>query len=778
MRAVLKNMLKALTCFWEFVKVIFGPCLLGTVIVVSLTSLLWFVEQGHDMLLTLGSSRFTLASLLTMLFALALFVWYTPRFLFEDNHKAYRQTGWQSLFINSWNNHHYSHSHAEREAENLNKKYSKLAQSIVPRMLGNAVFIFPSLGLINVMSLYEIPFQIPLTPLSVDITWSSPVLLLLGVSTSIFLAISDVLFSRYRKAKPSLRPLLITIGAIGLLFYYHQAIEELLHSLSALGALSLIILLHGVAFHLMVSTRKGLAEVLIEKGLFGKKLYPLLFRYSGFVSRLLILAFSGAFIMLLATNYNPENIPWANTIVVVCSALLLYTAVLFVFSFYQRLHQTSYVLIVFIALIGIAIFYKKGPHYEVKGSTTASPITATQRADLATFYHQWIDDRIDSIKAYKDRDFPLVIFNHEGGGSRAGYWSYIVMAKLDSIDGLYATHTFAVTGASGGMNGAALFHQTSKTPSQQAAARFYTTDFITPSIALLLGRDFWQAQFGYSKTMDRGTVQERMWESRANELWKSDLLTADLKSLYYKKGKHSDALKSDLRPLLLFNTTGTESGKRYTNWPIKPFDAMRWTGDFQLSWDKTHLDKGLKISNCMLLNSRFPYISPVGKLGERGTFADAGAYNNYSSLTTVELIKELRDLIANDTQLPDGTSIKIVNILVTNDPKDREEWQVKWNGHDSNAEKKVAQQITAPLTYIFQHRSAYHVHGLADLSTAADCFYHIALEKTKILEGTDSITPPLPLARSLSDYSIKAMDQCLRDDHAQGVIDDIWCNFK
>jgi hypothetical protein len=57
-----------------------------------------------------------------------------------------------------------------------------------------------------------------------------------------------------------------------------------------------------------------------------------------------------------------------------------------------------------------------------------------------------------------DKKPKLVILNVSGGGSRSALWSFIVLRQLDSItNGDFLPSVHMITGASGGMFGAAYF---------------------------------------------------------------------------------------------------------------------------------------------------------------------------------------------------------------------------------------------------------------------------------------------------------------------------------
>src|SRR5205085_622606 len=140
---------------------------------------------------------------------------------------------------------------------------------------------------------------------------------------------------------------------------------------------------------------------------------------------------------------------------------------------------------------------------------------ATEEQRLTT----WKQKRI----AAGDTKPPLVVLSISGGGTRAAYWAFKTLQQIDSISqGKLFANTVLITGASGGMIGAAYWRELRNAQAEGKIKNIYdskyednickdllnsiifsfaTVDIISPFNKISLG--------GYSYTKDRGYAMEQ-----------------------------------------------------------------------------------------------------------------------------------------------------------------------------------------------------------------------------------------------------------------------------
>ncbi len=236
---------------------------------------------------------------------------------------------------------------------------------------------------------------------------------------------------------------------------------------------------------------------------------------------------------------------------------------------------------------------------------------------------------------------PFVIVSTSGGGITAAAWTVAVLSQLeDESTGLedfpYAVR--AITGASGGMVGAAYWNATLQPPgagdyhdvSSETMYENVTADSLTPVVHQLVFSDIWQSFFSpWPIATDRGQVLEEAWIEATNQS-----MAKTLGDLYASE-------KAGWRPSLIFSPMMVEDGRRLvisnldlskaiTNVAVDG-NELRSISAVQLRQLFPQQALDWKLSTAARMNASFPYVSPAASLATspRRRVVDAGYYDNY-----------------------------------------------------------------------------------------------------------------------------------------------------
>jgi hypothetical protein len=253
----------------------------------------------------------------------------------------------------------------------------------------------------------------------------------------------------------------------------------------------------------------------------------------------------------------------------------------------------------------------------------------------------WKNRRADSAQAKP----PLIILAVTGGGSRAAFWSFRTLQYLDSLSsGKLFSNTVLVTGASGGMIGAAYWRAVHSSyierkitnpydPSYQNNVgkdllnaiifSFASVDIISPFNKISLA--------GYSYTKDRGYAMEQ------------ELIRNTEGLLDQKIGDYSTLEANGIIPQMIVNGIIVNDGRRllissqpvgYLTQPqyalsdsLNPaIDAVDFATFFQ------HQNPyNLRLTTALRMNATFPFVLPVVKLPSEPqmNIMDAGLRDNF-----------------------------------------------------------------------------------------------------------------------------------------------------
>lgn len=490
--------------------------------------------------------------------------------------------------------------------------------------------------------------------------------------------------------------------------------------------------------------------------------------------------------------YNPSWSQLINPLSIInISFIFIFSIITFINYVGRKIHLLFFLTLIFIGA-GIYTANRSGSNYYDISSVHTTD-TAKDRPQIHNYINKWIRERKSKIE--KSECFPVIFVASEGGGSRAGLWAFLIHSELYSRDREYFdSYLFSLTGASGGAVGNALFYNTAFHNPQDnveaifkrigndnldyTASKFYQGNFLSSSVTALFGRDPIMSVLAVAGTeiKDRGELVEIEWE----EQYQNTIVNDSNKGLdkSYLSLDVSKSKATTTPPILVTNTTHLQSGSHYTisnvdlTVPGLPTNLYK---DFFTEYDNTKTNRNqkedcsIKISTAMLLSSRFPYVSPVGRVRGVGQFADAGYYDNIGGVITDRLVQTFRKVLQQEySELEEHIDIRVLTIK--NMPKKKDD------------DIDYSTQLLAPINVLakatFEHSE--------ELSRTYGDDYLFLSKPTEITRSSNiikfldlgnkttvKITPTLPLGRYLSNSAIKSLEVRLKDSTMQMKIDSI-----
>ncbi len=268
-------------------------------------------------------------------------------------------------------------------------------------------------------------------------------------------------------------------------------------------------------------------------------------------------------------------------------------------------------------------------------------------------------------KKQKEEKPILFIINVSGGGTRSATFTLSVLQRLDSLcGGRLMDKTFLITGASGGMLGAAYYRELARERSAGKNLYLYShkyvddisKDLLNPTFSSFVARDmaapaqkFKIGDYFYIK--DRGyAFEEKLRENTRN------LLDRQLKDIV--RDEH-DAKT----PLMMFNAVITRDGRKMiiSTQPVSflmmpQYDSTRSTApdpdgvDFAALFARQN-PMNMRLLTALRMNATFPYVLPNVWLPSAPVIdvMDAGLRDNYGPETALRFTEVFKDWLQKNT---------------------------------------------------------------------------------------------------------------------------------
>lgn len=258
----------------------------------------------------------------------------------------------------------------------------------------------------------------------------------------------------------------------------------------------------------------------------------------------------------------------------------------------------------------------------------------------------------------------LIIVNTSGGGSRSALWTFTILQNCDfEMGGKLSSHLQMITGASGGMVGAAYFRELMLRYRNDQIKDLYNEEYKSNLGKDLLNKLSFSAStndifirmqefehHGRSYTKDRGYAFEEHLHENTNQVMRHDL------------GYYVNPEKSGEIPVMIFSPTIVNDGRRLLissqslSFLTETSDRSSQQSnsyeniDYQ-SFFKHNSPNDIRFSSVLRTSATFPFIMPMVTMPTTPAMQlmDAGIRDNYGKRTTVEFLDQLSDWIKDNT---------------------------------------------------------------------------------------------------------------------------------
>lgn len=292
-----------------------------------------------------------------------------------------------------------------------------------------------------------------------------------------------------------------------------------------------------------------------------------------------------------------------------------------------------------------------------------------------------------------------------GGGQRAAVWTVNALQHIDStLHGELMKHTMLITGASGGLIGAAYYRELYLLQQRGQEINLYSkeyfdnmsSDILNPMMFSLVVNDlflrFQTFEYnGHEYLKDRGYAFEQQLNKNLGYVFEKKLTD------YYLPEKNAEipmlllspTVVNDGRPLFIspqgvsYMTVGTNLKDRYLlNQKIKGIEYSRFFRD--------HSAEELRFLSALRMSATFPYITPnvIMPSIPPMEIMDAGLSDNFGIKDAVNFLYVFKDWIAENTS-------GVVFIEIRDSEKDIEIAKKK--------EASILQKITSPIGGLYNN---------------------------------------------------------------------------
>ena len=274
-------------------------------------------------------------------------------------------------------------------------------------------------------------------------------------------------------------------------------------------------------------------------------------------------------------------------------------------------------------------------------------------------------ETLNAWKTQTNEEKPkLIIINTSGGGSRSALWTMTVLQNADEhLHGKLSSHTQLITGASGGMVGAAYFRELLLRKKKGEIKNLYDPQYSANMSKDMLNKLSFMAStndifiryqtYTYNKhdyTKDRGYAFEEQLHENTNNLLRHNLG-------YYEYYEHAGII-----PTMIFSPTIVNDGRRMLIasqhidfltepiWYSKGMSSSDENIEFHniLSHQKT---QEIRFSTVLRSSATFPFVMPMVTLPTEPEIQlmDAGIRDNYGTKTMMEFLFSMKDWIKENT---------------------------------------------------------------------------------------------------------------------------------
>ncbi len=363
------------------------------------------------------------------------------------------------------------------------------------------------------------------------------------------------------------------------------------------------------------------------------------------------------------------------------STVMFFTVLIMLFSaIHARLRGWTLTLII-VFIVGFNFFYQDlrifrqstkayGLNYDAPSVAynlrQLIPDTATVLADKReglVMLNNWKQKNIHQYTAGGHKP-KLLILNHSGGGTRSAFWNMLAMAYADSLlDGKLLSNSVMMTGASGGMLGAAYIRelQLRKSwgedvdPYDYKYAENMAKDLLNPIIMSAVTND-WLIRYqriedgNYKYSKDRATAFEEHLHHNTDNVFARRLM------------EYAEFEKQAVIPMMILSPTIVNDGRRLL---ISSQPISYLTTTFNLNGNHNELPEdvefrrmfagndadNLQFLSALRMSATFPYVLPMTVLPSDPPveMMDAGVRDNFGLKTSMQYLFTFKDWINENT---------------------------------------------------------------------------------------------------------------------------------
>ena len=455
------ELLKPFQRFSVWVRVLFGELANNIISIIYLGVIyfaLWHFPQTVDLLLILNQADAFLLEVplyFTLLTTSAFLIWNIPKYTYYHNYKDIKVNN----LIGFEPNQHYKF-----QQDKLNMPYAYVTRvhmrKTVPRILAILLLLISSLAILNAMRLFELK--------NVYTQNLNPDLILLFFLLLFLLFLEPRIYRRIQSfflRLPRVNLFFLGISVLLILFIIslgslntqaEKDLGKLFVSNFALFLLFFILTFNSLSFLNIFPRRVFYAGVLLL----------------GFAILTVFLIFN--FFPGASTEINPLSI-----LIICLTSIYMICFILILIGKKTKLPLLT--IVFFLGILSNRFIYIYSNHYNLKIIKSHN----TDRLNIEDYVYNWVASRKEKILNH-DKVFPILLISSEGGGSRAGLWSFLVNSYLyEESNGKYFTdHLFSLTGASGGSVGNSMFFAEARAKQIDGRKANYRLPLTTPNSVL------------------------------------------------------------------------------------------------------------------------------------------------------------------------------------------------------------------------------------------------------------------------------------------------------
>jgi hypothetical protein len=255
----------------------------------------------------------------------------------------------------------------------------------------------------------------------------------------------------------------------------------------------------------------------------------------------------------------------------------------------------------------------------------------------------------------------LLLINASGGGIRSAMWTFNVLQSADKeMDGDLMKNIHMITGASGGMIGAAYYRDIVRLKKNENIDPYKSMYLEDISKDLLNRVAFSLVTHDLVLKHKKVSFNGRVYAKDRGFFFEQELNKNTRELMNYTLGDYKESEFDSQIPLMIFTPTIVNDGRRMII-AAQPYGFLNGTKFRQKSIGPENVELiklfekndpfAISYLSVLRMNATFPYVLPMVSLPTSPEIAvmDAGIRDNYGTKTTVRYIDALKDWINENT---------------------------------------------------------------------------------------------------------------------------------